>query len=145
MKKKNLLIDSLPKILTNEIIEFCKLNDIENSDDLILSCFKGGFAIEKYGLTPSPMKPTVINKEIEKEVVKEVIKEVLVEKEIIKKIKIEVPVEKIVEVEKIVTQTYVDDKLVKELNNLKKLLKTESPDGRKYTNKDYYKLKEEKR
>ena len=72
------------------------------------------------------------------------IKEVLVEKEIIKKIKIEVPVEKIVEVEKIVTQTYVDDKLVKELNNLKKLLKTESPDGRKYTNKDYYKLKEEK-
>ena len=142
MKKKNLPIDNLPKDLNKEVKDFCKLNDIEDINDLILSCFKGGFAIEKYGLTPSLMKPQIINKEIEKEVPVEV--EKIVEKEVIKEVIKEVPVEKIVEVEKIVTETYINDKIVTELNNLKKLLKTENPEGRKYTNKEYYKVKQEK-
>ena len=57
MEKNDSLINNLPKQLQKEVKDFCDLNEIEKPDDLILSCFEGGFAIEKYGLTPSLMKP----------------------------------------------------------------------------------------
>ena len=96
-KEKNLLIDNIPPELKEDVIEFCKLNNIEEIDSLLLSCLKGGFAIEKYGVTP--VKPGIIEKEVEKEVEK------------IIEVMVEVPVEKIVEAEKIVeVEKIVEDK-----------------------------------
>jgi len=82
---------------------FCELNKIEDKNNLILGCLKGGFAIEKFGRTPVKAGKEIIEKEVEKEIVKEVEKiiKVPVEK-IVEKI-VEVPVEKIVEIEKLVT------------------------------------------
>lgn len=102
---------NIPKELYNEIEMFCELNKIENVDNLILGCIKGGFAIEKFGRTPIKGAKEIIEKE--KEVIKEVEKEVI--KEIIKEVPVEVEVEKIIE--KVVTKTeYVtDDKEVKNL------------------------------
>jgi hypothetical protein len=110
MKKKNLPIFKIPKDLKQEIEMFCELNNIENENDVILGCLKGGFAIEKFGRTPIKAGKEIIEKEIKKEVIKEIEKivEVPVEK-IIEKI-IEVPVEKIIEIEKLVT----DDTQLKE-------------------------------
>lgn len=79
MKKKNSLT------LDDEFIQYCELNNIKNPDQLAKKIFNQGFSIEKYGETPSGLRPT--EKIIEKEIIKEVVKE----------IKIEVPVEKIVE------------------------------------------------
>ena len=67
-KEKNLLINNIPKELKEDVMEFCELNDIKEIDSLLLGCLKGGFAIEKYGITP--VKPGVIEKEVEKEVEK---------------------------------------------------------------------------
>ena len=89
----------------------CELNKVEDIDNLILGCIKGGFAIEKFGRTPVKGVKEIIEKE--KEVIKEVEKEVI--KEIVKEVPVHVEVEKIVE--KIITKTeYVtDDKEVKNL------------------------------
>jgi hypothetical protein len=43
----------LPKILTDEIIAFCKANDILDVDGFIIKVIKIGFNIEKYGAIPS--------------------------------------------------------------------------------------------
>tara|TARA_R110000824_G_scaffold58449_4_gene158008 strand:+ start:1486 stop:2070 length:585 start_codon:yes stop_codon:yes gene_type:complete len=117
-KEKNLLIDNVPKELREDVIEFCKLNDIEDIDSLLFGCLKGGFAIEKYGATP--VKPGVIEKEVEKEVEKivEKVVEVHVEK-IIEKI-VEVPVEKIVEIEKLVTNDEEMKEHLQRINTLEK-------------------------
>ena len=42
----------IPKILEKEIKDFAKLNDIEDIDDFIISCIRGGFNIAKYGYSP---------------------------------------------------------------------------------------------
>jgi hypothetical protein len=36
----------------NEVLEYCKLNNIESVDNFIESCFKQGFDIKKYGFLP---------------------------------------------------------------------------------------------
>ena len=98
MEKKNSPISSIPKDLLKEIEMFCDLNKIDNPNEFLLGCLKGGFAIEKFGRTPIKAGKEIV----EKEVIKEVQKVVEVEKEVIK----EVPVE----VEKIVTKTeYITD------------------------------------
>jgi hypothetical protein len=66
----------IPKLLKDEIWNYCRLNDITNIDEFTIKLLRSGFTIEKYGATPQ-----VIEKTIEK---------------IIEKI-VEVPVEKIVE------------------------------------------------
>ena len=102
MEKKNSPISSIPKDLLKEIEMFCDLNKINNPNEFLLGCLKGGFAIEKFGRTPIKAGKEIIEKEVEKEVIKEVEKIVEVEKEVIK----EVPVE----VEKIITKTeYITD------------------------------------
>ena len=103
MKKKDSPIFNIPADLKQEIGMFCELNNIEDSDKLILGCLKGGFAIEKFGRVPIKAGKKIIEKEVEKEVIKEVEKIVEVPVEIIIEKIIEVPVEKIVEIEKIVT------------------------------------------
>ena len=98
MEKKNSPTSSIPKDLLKEIEMFCDLNKIENPNEFLLGCLKGGFAIEKFGRTPIKSGKEIV----EKEVIKEVEKVIEVEKEVIK----EVPVE----VEKIVTKTeYITD------------------------------------
>lgn len=79
MKKKNSLI------LDDEFIQYCELNNIKNPDQLAKKIFNQGFSIEKYGETPTGLRPN--EKIIEKEVIKEIVKEV----------RVEVPVEKVVE------------------------------------------------
>lgn len=110
MKTKNSQTFKIPSDLKKEIEMFCELNNIEDKNNLILGCLKGGFAIEKFGRTPIKAGKEIIEKEVVKEVIKEVEKivEVPVEK-IIEKI-VKVPVEKIVEIEKLVT----DDTQLKE-------------------------------
>ena len=93
---------NIPIKILNEIEEFCKLNDINDQSEFILSMLQTGFNIEKYG--NAPWKQQI---EVEK----------IVEKEIIK----EIPVEKIIEVEKEVIKEVekkvfiTDDEKVKEL------------------------------
>ena len=111
-------------VLTKEELvdlqNFCNLNKLE-IDDVIVSAFRQGYRIEKYGLLSKAggtqekrvEVPIEIIKEVEKEVIKEIIKEVPVEKVVEKIVEIikEIPVEKVVikeiikevPVEKIVT------------------------------------------
>ena len=98
-----------PKVLKDEIWNYCRVNDIPNIDDFMLKLLKQGFTIEKFGATPE-------TRTVEK---------------IIEKI-VEVPVEKIVE--KIITNdeetkklAEENTKLVNEINELKiKIKKLES-------------------
>ena len=100
MVKKNSLT------LDNEFIQYCQLNNIDNIEKLANETFNRGFAILKYGETPSGGvgKETIIEKEVVKEVIKEVIIEVdkIINVEVIKEVPVEVIkeiiVEKIVEV-----------------------------------------------
>lgn len=84
---------NIPKELSDDIWEFCRLNDITNIDEFKLKLLKQGYTMEKYGATPQTIEKIV---EVEK---------------IIEKI-IEVPIEKVVEVqvEKIVEKNvYISD------------------------------------
>ena len=73
---------NLPKQLMDDILDYCRLNNIPNIDDFIIKMVRQGFTVEKYGATP-------VTKTVEKIVEK--IVEVPVEK-IVEKI-VEVPVE----------------------------------------------------
>lgn len=70
----------IPKKIYNDIVEYCRLNDIPNIDEFILKMISQGFTVEKYGAAPSA-KEKIVEKVVEKEIEKIV----------------EVPVEKIVE------------------------------------------------
>jgi hypothetical protein len=91
-----------------DIQEYCKLNNIEDVDFFIRSCFIQGYNIKKYGMLGGER---IIEKEVEviKEVPVEIIKEVevpgpvqeievikYVDREVVKEVNVEVPVEKIV-------------------------------------------------
>ena len=125
-------------VLTKEELvdlqNFCNLNKLE-IDDVIVSAFRQGYRIEKYGLLSKAggtqekrvEVPIEIIKEVEKEVIKEIIKEVPIEKVVEKIVEItkEIPVEKIVikevikeiPIEKVVEKEVfiTDDKQVTEL------------------------------
>jgi hypothetical protein len=73
---------NLPNQLMDDILDYCRLNNIPNIDDFIIKMVRQGFTVEKYGATP-------VTKTVEKIVEK--IVEVPVEK-IVEKI-VEVPVE----------------------------------------------------
>lgn len=103
--------------------EYCKLNNIEDTDKFISKCYTEGFNIKKYGLLGSDSEKVTeieVIKEIRVEVPVEVIKEVEVVREVIKEVPVEVikevikevPVETIKEVEVI---KYVDREVIKEV------------------------------
>ncbi len=105
----------------NDILNYCKSNNIEDVDLFISQCFKQGFDIKKYGFLGKShnedekhlITEVIVEKRIEIPV--EVIKEVEKIIEVVKEIPIETikEVEKIVEVpvEKIVTKIeYICDK-----------------------------------
>ena len=103
---------TLDKQNQKELIEYCKLNNIEDTNKFFQKCFKRGYDIERYGLIGDNTQkiieyvdkeiPIEVIKYVEKEVIKEVPIEVIkeVEKEVINTVYIEkeVPIEKIVEV-----------------------------------------------
>jgi valyl-tRNA synthetase len=62
----------IPKILNNEIWDYCRINNITNIDDFTIKLVRQGFTVEKFGATP-----TTIEKVVEK------IVEVVVEKEVL--------------------------------------------------------------
>jgi hypothetical protein len=109
----------------NDILQYCKINNIEDVSLFVTQCFKQGFDIKKYGFLGNSLNEgekhlkteVIVEKRIEIPV--EVIKEVIVEREVIKEVPIEVVKEIIVEkevirevpVEKVVTKIeYISDK-----------------------------------
>lgn len=52
MKVKNCLT------LSNEFLEFCRINGIEDTEAYANEVFNAGFAIKKYGEKPQVVKPT---------------------------------------------------------------------------------------
>lgn len=139
--------------VSKEVLDFCKLNGIEDIREFVIACYRKGLAIERYGETPMliPKEKEVVYKdreivvekvvEVEKEVevpievIKEVIKEVEVEKivekkvevpvEVIKEVVKEVPVDKIVEVEKEVV--VYKEKPVEIIKEVEKVIEKEIP------------------
>jgi DNA repair exonuclease SbcCD ATPase subunit len=65
MEQNDLLMLSIPKIDGDDVKSFCKLNEIDNIDNFLYSCFKKGYYIEKYGLLTDG-EPVFIEKVVEK-------------------------------------------------------------------------------
>jgi hypothetical protein len=102
------------KKIKDEILGYCKLNNITDIDAFMIKTLQQGFNIEKYGATPFKIgskEPEVIEKEVIKVITAttevEVVREVPVEIEVIK------------EVEKIVEVTVTDNELINKLNKEK--------------------------
>lgn len=129
MKKKFCLT------VNKETLDFCKLNGIDDIREFVITCYKKGLAIERYGETPMliPKEKEVVVKEKEVvkevevpiEVIKEVPVEVIVEKEVIKEVVKEVPVDKIVEVVKEVV--VYREKPVEVIKEVEKVVEKEIP------------------
>jgi hypothetical protein len=114
-------------VLTKEELvdlqNFCNLNKLE-IDDVIVSAFRQGYRIEKYGLLGKAggtqekrvEVPIEIIKEVEKEVIKEIIKEVPIEKVVEKIVEItkEIPVEKIV-IKEVIKEIPIEKVVEKEI------------------------------
>ena len=108
MVKKDWLMLNVNSKYENDILQYCKLNNIEDVSLFITQCFKQGFDIKKYGFLGNSVNEgekhlkteVIVEKRIEipVEVIKEVIveKEIIVEKEVIKEVIKEIPVDKIV-------------------------------------------------
>lgn len=117
MGKKHSQTINFDSELYRGIVEFCKLNQIDNVDNFIVDSLKSGFYIAKYGMM-NESEPAVIEtikevpvetiKYIEKEIVKEVPVETIkyVDREVIKEVVKEVPVE---------TIKYIDREVIKEV------------------------------
>lgn len=104
----------ISKKIKDEILGYCKLNNITDIDAFMIKTLQQGFNIEKYGATPFKIgskEPEVIEKEVIKVITAttevEVVREVPVEIEVIK------------EVEKIVEVTVTDNELINKLNKEK--------------------------
>ena len=71
MEQKNSLTIDISKQDHNELVSFCKLNEITDPNGFVKLCFRKGYYIEKYGLLNQGNLPEVIDREFEKEVVVE--------------------------------------------------------------------------
>ena len=90
----------------NDILQYCKINNIEDVSMFVTQCFKQGFDIKKYGFLGNSLNEgekhlkteVIVEKRVEVPV--EVIKEVkvieYVDREVVKEVLVEVPKEKIV-------------------------------------------------
>lgn len=104
----------VPKKLKDEMLEYCKLNNISDIDDFMLKAIKQGFNIEKYGTAPFKIGGKELEV-IEKEVIKVIT--ATTEVEVVREVPIEIEVIK--EVEKIVEVTVTDNELIDKLNKEK--------------------------
>jgi len=104
----------------SDILDYCKLNNIDDVELFVSQCFKQGFDIKKYGLLGKTLN------EGEKDLIKEVIVEKLVEVPVDRIV--EVPVEVIVEKEKIVevpVEVVIEKEVIKEIPVEKVVTKVE--------------------
>jgi len=104
----------------SDILDYCKLNNIDDVELFVSQCFKQGFDIKKYGLLGKTLN------EGEKDLIKEVIVEKLVEVPVDRIV--EVPVEVIVEKEKIVevpVEVVIEKEIIKEIPVEKVVTKVE--------------------
>lgn len=68
------MINNLPDKLKNDIIEYCRINDIDDINTFIIKLIRQSLTIEIYGRTPKIFKselPIEIKGEIKEEVSKE--------------------------------------------------------------------------
>ena len=137
---------TLDKQNQKELIEYCKLNNIEDTNKFFQKCFKRGYDIERYGLIGDNTEkiieyvdkeiPIEVIKYVEKEVIKEVPIEIIkeVEKEVVKTVYIEkkVPIEKIVEITKeipiyITGETQTIEKIVEIIKEVEVIKEIDKP------------------
>ena len=86
----------------NDILHYCKINNIEDVSMFVTQCFKQGFDIKKYGFLGNSLNEgekdliteVIVEKRIEIPVEIKVIE--YVDREVVKEVPVEVPVEKIV-------------------------------------------------
>jgi hypothetical protein len=71
MEQKNLLTIDISNQDYNDLISFCKLNEINDTNGFVKLCFRKGLFIEKYGLLNQGQLPEIIERELEKEIVVE--------------------------------------------------------------------------
>lgn len=71
MEQNNLLTIDISKQDHKDLLEFCRLNDITDTDGFVQLCFRKGLMIEKYGLLNQGQLPEIIEREFEKEVLVE--------------------------------------------------------------------------
>ena len=69
MEQKNSLTIDISKQDHNDLVSFCKLNEITDVDGFVKLCFRKGLMIEKYGLLNQGKLPDIIEREFEKEVI----------------------------------------------------------------------------
>jgi len=106
----------------NDILQYCKINNIGDVNLFVTQCFKQGFDIKKYGFLGNSLnegeKDLKTDNEGEKDLIDSRktcgIEEKRVEIEVIREIRVEVPVEVIREVEKIV-------EIIKEIEVIKEV------------------------
>ena len=108
----------MDKNLKKEFDIYCKLNEIEDTDEFIEKCAKDGLTLDKYGVAPflpkSQIQEIPVEKEVIKEVVVEVEKEVIVEKIVTKEVDNKDLIIKIEEQDKQLTEK---DNIIKEQKN----------------------------
>jgi hypothetical protein len=140
---------TLDKQNQKELIEYCKLNNIEDTNKFFQKCFKKGYDIERYGLIGDNTQkiieyvdkeiPIEVIKYVEKEVIKEVPIEIIkeIEKEVVQTVYIEkeVPIEKIVEITKeipiyITGETQTIEKIVEVIKEIEVIKEVEKPNDK---------------
>ena len=83
-------MSKIPNSFKQELIEYCKLNNIDDVDAFHLKIMKSGFNIEKYGLLDNPTVEKTVEPKIEYvEVIKEVFVDKIIEKDNKKQIELE--------------------------------------------------------
>ena len=78
MEKSYSLI--IEKQLHDDVVAYCKLNNIEDVEKFKLTCFVKGYNIDKYGLFGDERDVKIVQQEVVKEVIVEKPVEVIVEK-----------------------------------------------------------------
>jgi hypothetical protein len=71
MEQKNLLTIDISNQDYNDLISFCKLNEINDTNGFVKLCFRKGLFIEKYGLLNQGQLPDIIERELEKQIMVE--------------------------------------------------------------------------
>ena len=108
----------------NDILQYCKINKIEDVSMFVTQCFKQGFDIKKYGFLGNSLNEdekhlkteVIVEKRIEIPVEVKVIE--YVDREVIKEIPVEVPVEKIVTKVEYISDKTNENELVLKIREL---------------------------
>jgi hypothetical protein len=99
------MINDLPDKLKNDIIQYCKLNNIEDINSFIIKLIRQSLTIEIYGREPDIFSTKKIDSEIKEEVLIVKTEEIKVENEIKNEYQINVDLNKKTEVIEQSTET----------------------------------------